>query len=62
MALLLPSVDAWWMLQHEQAALMLSRSADDVARASGSTVVARVTDGGTRAGGSNAIMQAVDGE
>ena len=59
---MLPSIGAWRMLQQEQAASMLSRSADDVARASGDKVVARVTDGGTRAGGSDAMVQAVDGE
>ena len=60
MALLSSSGSARRMLRQEQAALVLSRSADDVARASGGNVVARVTDGGTRAGGGDVIVQVVD--
>jgi hypothetical protein len=48
------------MLRQEQAASVLLRSADDVARASGGNVVARAADGGTRAGGGDVIVQAVD--
>jgi hypothetical protein len=48
------------MLRQEQVASVLSRLAEDVARASGGNVVARVADCGTRAGGGNVIVQVVD--